>query len=137
MSLYTWKRPDGWEMIGTLEEAKESGQEFHMCGVDAREQRENVSPYVVGDFLHKEERDRIFTQTGEHIDSYSELKSYYKRTGLRSMEKGEKEEVSRREIKEWERSGGEGPAPGEQTPNWGQNRNSVDIKELYRRIKSR
>lgn len=93
--------------------------------------------HAVTPHLSIEEQRRLHIQTGRDIRDYDDLKSYYRETGCRSMEKGEKEEVSRREIKEWERSGGEGPAPGEQTPNWGQNRNSVDIKELYRRIKSR
>lgn len=131
---YGWRTHDGAPWVGSLADAKASGCEYWRCYdyVPIAGASHAVTPH-----LSIEEQRRLHIQTGRDIRDYDDLKSYYRETGCRSMEKGEKEEVSRREIKEWERSGGEGPAPGEQTPNWGQNRNSVDIKELYRRIKSR
>lgn len=113
---------EGWEFEDIAEDGEIPG-----AGVGA------VTP-----FLHADELRKLETQTGEKFRDYDDYKRWCQKTGSRSLEKGEDGDRFRRELKEWMRSGQDGPAP-ERKIDWAKatGRKPVDIHELYRRMRNR
>lgn len=90
--------------------------------------------FVRPDYLPKKERDLIYEQSGVRVDSRSDMDK--KLVGKRILERGEPGDRMRRDVQEWQRSGGEQsgvPAPRmtDYMPRPSV-KNPVDIRRVFR-----
>lgn len=65
--------------------------------------------------LSVEEKKRIHTQTGQHFEDYAQYRAWCRASGYRDVERGEPQDVYRRDMAEWVDSGAQGEPPHEWT----------------------
>lgn len=62
--------------------------------------------------LSVEEKKRLNLQTGQNFDDHAQYKAWCRATGKRDVERGEPQDVVRKDMDGWYRdTGGQGPAP--------------------------
>jgi hypothetical protein len=61
--------------------------------------------------LTVEEKTKLEAQLGRPVEDYAELKRIYREQGLRDLERGEPAAAKKDLIREWAKSGYEGPNP--------------------------
>lgn len=83
--------------------------------------------------LSAEEAEKFFLQTGERVRDENDVQAYYRRSGKHEMERGESQDIARRQLQEYVASGARGESPVE-FQGWG--RKPVDIHRLYDKIRS-
>ncbi len=86
--------------------------------------------------LTTEEAKRFYEQTGRHVRDENDVARVHREMGTRDLAKGEGDDVKRRDLDAWMRSGGGGKAPGE-FEKWKLPRKSVDIHKLYAKMKEK
>ena len=101
----------------------------------AREQRLGHGGGLNKVTLTKAERDSIELQTGIPVVDAQDAKRALAAKGLRLLEKGE--DVSRKELLDWHRSGAKGEPPRVEAPRNEPKRNPLEMREHFRRVTGR
>lgn len=61
--------------------------------------------------LSKDEKCRIFTQTGQRFEDHGQYKAWCRANGMRDVERGEYQDTLRKDMAEWQRGGCQGEKP--------------------------
>lgn len=114
---------------------KERAEEARLRAQPLRES--GTGPYVSTPHLSIEDQKSLSLQSGRQITDKDDLRRYHQEAGTRSMEKGERAEVMRRDMKEWAAAGGS--ASGIPLPESCRTErpvsNRVDIRRIYEEIR--